>query len=397
MRSGGTSGPSRPPTTMIFSITVTGILTNTLIGPGIPDILDAFDRSDSAAGLFVAAGTFAGIFMAPVIGVLADRFGRRAVLIPCLVVFGVGGLLAGAAPSFWALIGFRFVQGVGGAGLINLAVVIISDHYDGLERARMIGRNAAVLTISLAVFPAVGGLLTELGGWRLPFALYAVALVTAVAAYRWLPPVDLGERQPLGHQLRAAGEVLRRPIVALAIAWGFVVFTLVFGVFLTALPIHLDDEFGLGPGPRGLVIAAPAASATVVALSVGRLRAAIGGRMIILVSTGLWAVAFTLIGLAPLLPLVLLAALLYGLGEGGSFPTLQDHVAGSAPAASRGAVVAVFVGAARAGQTVGPLLAAVGLALVGASGTFLVAGALTAAAFAVQALVRPSRVASPAR
>ncbi len=382
---------------LVYSITVTGILTNTLIGPAIPDILDAFDRSDSAAGVLVAAGTLSGVFMAPVIGLLADRFGRRAVLVPCLVVFGVSGVLAGLAPSFPALLGLRFTQGVGSAGLINLAVVIIGDHYDGIERARMIGRNAAVLTVSLAVFPAVGGLLTELGSWRLPFVLYAVAPLTAAAAWRLLPAVELGERQRLGRQLHEAGEVLRRPLVALSVAWGFVVFTLVFGLFLTALPILLDDEFGLGAAGRGLVLAAPAASATVVALSVGRLRAGLGGRTLIIVSTGLWAVAFTVIGLASVLPLVLFAALLYGLGEGAAFPTLQDYVAGVAPAASRGLVIAVFVSAVRAGQTTGPLLAGVGLALVGAGGTFLVGGLFTALMLLAQVLLKRSRVSPSVR
>ena len=85
-----------PPLPLIFSITVTGILANTLVGPAIPDILDAFDQPDSRAGVFVAAGTLPGIVMAPVIGVLADRFGRRAVLVPCLVAFGVVRAAVGA-------------------------------------------------------------------------------------------------------------------------------------------------------------------------------------------------------------------------------------------------------------------------------------------------------------
>ena len=52
----------------------------------------------------MAAGTLPGIVMAPVIGVLADRFGRRAVLVPCLVAFGVFGLLSALAPTFLALL-----------------------------------------------------------------------------------------------------------------------------------------------------------------------------------------------------------------------------------------------------------------------------------------------------
>src|SRR3546814_443114 len=158
---------------LIFTITVTGILSNTLVVPAIPDILDAFDLPDSQAGVFVAAGTLPGIVMAPVIGILADRHGRRAVLVPCLASFGLFGLLSALSPSFQVLLVLRLLQGVGGAGLINLAVVIIGDHWSGIDRARLVGQNAAVLTLSLATFPPLGGLLTELGGWRLSFAPYA--------------------------------------------------------------------------------------------------------------------------------------------------------------------------------------------------------------------------------
>ena len=102
---------SPPPLPLIFSITITGILANTLVGPAIPDILEAFDQPDSSAGLFVAAGTLPGIVMAPVIGVLADRFGRRAVLVPCLVAFGTFGLLSALAPTFPTLLALRLLQG----------------------------------------------------------------------------------------------------------------------------------------------------------------------------------------------------------------------------------------------------------------------------------------------
>jgi ACDE family multidrug resistance protein len=173
---GPTAGtPPRPPVGLIYAVTVTGILSTTLILPAIPDILEAFDQPDGRAGVLVAAGSVAGIVMAPLIGGLADRFGRRRVLVPCLVVFGVAGGLGGLAPTFWFLVLARFVQGIGSAGLINLAVVIIGDHWSGNERAGAIGRNVAVLTVSLAVLPAVGGLLTELGTWRLAFAPNLIA------------------------------------------------------------------------------------------------------------------------------------------------------------------------------------------------------------------------------
>ncbi len=367
---------ARPPLPLIFSVTVTGILANTLVGPAIPDILDAFHQPDSRAGLFVSAGTLPGIVMAPVIGVLADRHGRRAVLTPCLVAFGVFGLLSGLAPTFESLLVLRLLQGVGSAGLINLAVVLIGDHWDGIDRARLVGQNAAVLTVSLAVFPPIGGLLTELGGWRLSFVPYAIGLATAVLIWRRLDPARPDGGATLRAQLGGARAAARHRDVIGSISIGFVIFLLIFGLFLTALPVHLERQFGLSAGARGLVIAAPALTSTISALRLGRVRARHGAVAVLAGASVLFTVAFVVIGASHTLPVLVGGALLYGVGEGLFIPTLQDVVSGAAPASQRGAVVALWVGAARAGQTVGPLAVAGIYGAVGTGTTFVLGGAL---------------------
>lgn len=377
---------------LVFSITVSGILANTLINAPLPDILDHFGQPDTAAGFFVSAAALPGVVMAPVIGLLADRYGRRRVLVPCLVAFGVFGMLAGLAPSWSTLLLARLGQGLGAAGLINLAVVLIGDYWTGLDRARVIGYNAAVLTVSLAVFPALGGGLAQWAGWRWAFAPYALALGVAFAAHRVLPgdPPLAGQPVAFRTQLRSAGDVIRQPLVATAIAYGFVLFILIFGLFLTVLPIYLADEFGLEAGGRGLVIAAPAVASTVAALSLGRLRRRYGAGALVIAGSLLFSVAFVLIGVAGALAVIIVGAVVYGLGEGLSIATLQDLVAGAAPDETRGAVVAVWVSAVRAGQAVGPLLAAAGLAWVGAGGSFLVAALMPLVLFAAL-LLSPMR------
>jgi MFS family permease len=384
----------RPPLVLVFSITLTGILANTLINAPLPDILEDFGLGDSAAGVLVAAATLPGIVIAPIIGLLADRFGRRTVLIPCLVIFGVAGAGAAFAPTFAVLVAMRLLQGVGSAGLINLAVVLLGDYWEGPERAKLIGYNAAVLTVSVAVFPALGGVLAQLGGWRWSFAPYALALVTAVAVWLLLPARAAPAPARVSDQVRDAIAVLRRPVVFGAVSFGFVLFVLIFGLFLTAMPILLEDDFGLDAGVRGLVLAFPATGSTVAALTLGRTRKRFGARRLLLGATVLFVVGFVMIGVANVLVLLFAGALLYGLGEGASIPTVQDLVAGHAPEASRGAVVAAWVGAARAGQTIGPLLAGISLAMVGPSTTFVIGGLVAAVLLGLQVVLRFDRIAA---
>lgn len=375
----GTSGsfaPSaRPPFALIVSITLTGIMANTLITPATPDIVADFGVGPSGVGMILSAATAPGILLAPVIGVLADRFGRRETLIPCLLIFGVAGGAASFAPTFSVLILLRFLQGIGAAGLINLAVVIIGDHWDGVERARMIGRNAAALTAAIAVLPPLGGFLTDLGGWQLSFAPYWIGLVTAAAVARMLPKTTRGD-STLAEQLRRTLPYLRSPRVLAPTGMAFVLFVIIFGLFLAVLPVHLSEEFGVSASARGLVLGVPAITSTAVALNIGRLRDRFGARSVVFAGSLLLTAGLLILALAPSLPVLLLGPLVYGLGEGLMIPTLQDIVTGAAPATSRGSVVAMFVGVTRAGQTAGPLMTGAALEQIGSRVLFFAGAAL---------------------
>jgi MFS transporter, ACDE family, multidrug resistance protein len=367
---------------LILAITGTGIMGNTLLAPAIPDILDEFGVSDSGAGLLIAATSFPGIFMAPVMGVLADRFGRRRVLVPCLATFGVFGTAAALAPTFAFLIAARFGMGIGAAGLINLAVVLIGDHWGPADRTRLIGRNAAFLTICIAVMPPIGGVLTDLGSWRLALAPYSLAVVTAVVAWRMLPADRPDATVSVREQLGGIGDVVRQPAMLTILVGGAASFVMIFGVFLSTLPIHLENEFGFGASMRGLFLALPAIPSTIVAFNLQRVRERMSARVLLVGSSLAFATGFLLIGAGEAVALVVLGCVVYGVGEGALIPTLQDQAVELSPPDHRGAVVAVYVGAARLGQTVGPLGAA---ALFGATSTFLAlrVGGVLAVALAV--------------
>jgi MFS family permease len=380
----------RPPLIFIFTVTLTGILNNTLISPAIPDILDEFGTTSSRAGGLVAAGSVAGIVVAPLVGILADRYGRRVVLSSCLAIFGTFGGLAALSPSFEILIGARLLQGVGSAGLVNLAVVLIGDHWSGSERTRLVGRNAAVLTTGLAALPLLSGWVTEGFGWRVTFGIYTVALL--IAAVAWLVLDGWRPEHPpsVRDQISGVGAVVRQPAVVAFLTAGFMVFVMIFGLFLTVFPVHLAEEFGMKAGARGVMIAIPAIGSTLMAFNLGRIRSWISTKGVIVFSGIGFVVAFTTIGLAGAVAVVVVGAILYGASEGSLIPSLQDEAMEASPDEHRGAVVAVWVSAARAGQTVGPLIAGVGLDFW-TTGTVFVVGSSVAIVVVLLGLVGPLR------
>jgi ACDE family multidrug resistance protein len=383
-----------PPLWLIFAVTVTGVLSNSVLIANIPDILADLGQPDSRAGVLVAASPLPGVAMAPIIGILADRFGRRQILVPCLVLFGVAALLSAIAPDFRLLLAARFLQGIGGAGLINLAVVLIGDHWQGLERTRLIGRNSAVLTICLALVPSVGGVIGEVAGWRWSLAMGAVSLPLAAVGWRLLPANRPGTQQTIGNQLRGAAVAIRQPVVLTVLLAGVLLFIVIFGVFLTALPVHLEEEFGLSAGPRGLILSSFAIGASFAAFNLGVMRRHFSTRAMLVGACSLIAVAAAALGVAPTVALVVVASVIYGLGDGTAIPALQDLITSAAPAEQRASVMAAWVSGIRLGQTVGPLGAAALFAATSTQTTMLV-GAAIFAVLALAMTVAPLEVVEP--
>jgi ACDE family multidrug resistance protein len=277
---------------------------------------------------------------------------------------------------------------VGSAGLVNLAVVLIGDHWSGAERTRLVGRNAAVLTTGLAGLPLLSGWVTEGFGWRVTFGIYTVALL--MAAVTWIVLDGWRQENPptVREQIGGVGEVVRQPAVLVLLTAGFLVFAMIFGLFLTVFPLHLAEHFGMKAAARGVMIAIPAIGSTLMAFNLGRIRRWVSTRGVVVFSGVGFMVAFTTIGLAGAVAVLVVGAILYGASEGALIPSLQDEAMEASPDQHRGAVVAVWVSAARAGQTVGPAIAGVALSFW-ATGTVFVVGASIAVIVALLGLTGP--------
>lgn len=123
------------------------------------------------------------MFLVP-FGKLADQRGRKHIFVWGLVVYAIGALVSGLAPSVGALIAARVVQGVGGAMIFGTGVAILTSVFPPQERGRVLGVNVAAVYVGLSVGPFLGGVLTQQWGWRSIFFLNVplAALVAALAA-----------------------------------------------------------------------------------------------------------------------------------------------------------------------------------------------------------------------
>ncbi len=162
---------------------------NTIVNVALPSIGHDLHASLSGLQWTIDAYTIVLASLLLLAGSTADRLGRRRIFQTGLLVFASGSLLCSLAPGLDWLIGARMLQAVGGSMLNPVAMSIITNVFtDPRERGRAIGAWGAVVGVSLALGPVLGGALTETVGWRsifwinVPIGLSAFAL-----AARYVP------------------------------------------------------------------------------------------------------------------------------------------------------------------------------------------------------------------
>lgn len=181
-------------------------LDNTVLNVALPSLQRELDASTSGLQWTIDAYTLVLASLLMLAGSTADRIGRRRVFMAGLVVFTLGSLLCSLAPDLDWLVVFRMVQAVGGSMLNPVAMSIITNTFtDPRERARAIGVWGAVVGLSMAAGPLVGGLLVDSVGWRSIFWVnLPVGLAALLLTWRFVPE----SRAPRARRPDPVGQVL---------------------------------------------------------------------------------------------------------------------------------------------------------------------------------------------
>ncbi|MCZ8370102.1 MAG: multidrug effflux MFS transporter [Porphyrobacter sp.] len=196
-------------------------------------------------GVFLLAGGIGSL----VPGALADRFGRRPILLGAVAVYIVLSILSALAPTYDALIAVRAVQGFFAAGIVALPPAIIRDRVGGDKMARMMSLIFVIFLMVPAVAPTIGKAILGFGSWR---AIFGAMAVLGVAMGLWVHirlPESLTEenRQPIRPRTITAnmGRALVLPSVAGYVIGSALVFGALFG-FINSSQQLITQTFNAG-------------------------------------------------------------------------------------------------------------------------------------------------------
>ncbi|SEC78724.1 drug resistance transporter, EmrB/QacA subfamily [Streptomyces misionensis] len=194
-------------------------LDNTVLNVALPSMQRDLHATTSGLQWTIDAYTLVLASLLMLAGSTADRIGRKRVFMAGLTVFTIGSVLCSLAPDLSLLVVFRMIQAVGGSMLNPVAMSIITNTFtDARERARAIGAWGAVVGISMAAGPLVGGLLVQSVSWRAIFWInLPIGLAALLLTLRFVPE----SRAPKARRPDPAGQVL---VIALfgALTYGII-------------------------------------------------------------------------------------------------------------------------------------------------------------------------------
>jgi MFS family permease len=325
------------------------------ITPALPRISKQFNISGYEIGLLIILFTLPGVFLTPVFGVLADRIGRKKILVPSLLLFGAAGFLCSFKMDFGLLLILRFIQGIGAASLGSINVTLIGDLFDGSERASAMGFNASVLSIATASYPFIGGILASIE-WHYVFYLPVFAIPIAFVVLVKLDNPEPRKSQTLKMYLTNAFKSIKSRSALILFSASIITFILLYGSYLTYIPILLDINFSSKPFLIGIVMSAMSLVTAVVSSQLGRFTEKVGAKKLIILSFVFYGMSLLLISSVNSLYVIFIAVMVYGIGHGLNIPSIQTVLSGIAPIEYRAAFMSMNVMVLRLGQTLGPAI-----------------------------------------
>jgi MFS transporter, DHA1 family, tetracycline resistance protein len=380
----------RSPLLIVFLCVLIDMLGYSMIVPLLPFIVR--EQSDSAllVGMYSSLYALMQLLVAPVIGALSDRIGRRPVLIGSIFASSTAYLLLGLAGMFGSLglIGLAVAWSGAAGASIPTVQAYISDRSTPGERTRNLGLVGAAFGVGLMFGPVIGGLLSVYGLNVPAFAAALLALLNAVFALAALPeslPPERRQQRSLspGSIAIQLGEALAMPQLRPLLLAIFLL-NLAFSGLHSNFPLFSSERFGWEPINNGAFFAFVGLCAVITqGVLVGRIQPHLGDPLLIVGGLALMAISLGMTAFAAagwlLFPIV--GVLAFGIGL--AVPALTSMVAEIAGEGRQGAALGGMQAILSLALIFGPTLAGMLFDLHGPAAPYLSGGLLATSALVI--------------
>ncbi len=353
-----------------------------IVAPALPAFARSFDVGVTAASVVISAFAFMRLTFAPVSGRLVQRLGEQPVYLIGVLIVALSTGACAFAQGYWQLLVFRGLGGIGSTMFTVAAVGLLVRMAPPAMRGRVTGLYATSFLLGNIAGPLVGGALLRFG-LRVPFVIYAVALLLAVlvvftqlrgSAYS---PRNTADERPVMRLRDALANAAYRSALASSFANGWAVI----GVRIALIPLFVTEVLRQGAGLAGVALSVFAVGNAAVLIPSGRLSDTRGRKPLVLAGLVITGSATIWLGFTTGTVTFLIATALAGIGSGMLNPPQQAAVADVVGSLNKGGpVFAGFQMASDVGAIAGPIGAGLLAEHVSYSAAFAATGGMALAA-----------------
>lgn len=347
----------------IATIPMVLVLGNSMLVPILPEMQDQLGISRFQSSLVISLFSITAGLVIPISGYLSDRFSRKGIIIPSLIIYGAAGILAGFGAlwkSYTILIIARAIQGLGAAGTASIAMALVGDLYKGGTESKALGLTEASNGTGKVVSPIFGALLALIV-WYAPFFAFPVFCLISLLAVIFIlkEPKKTKEPPKLKEYISQIGSILKekgRWLITSFFAGSLALFIL-FGVLFYLSDILEEAPHHIAGVKKGFVLAIPLLGMVVTSYTTGSLIKKNGTLMRWLMNIGLILMAVSLaltIFLYENLYVFIGLLTLSGIGTGLLLPCLNTMITGSVEKAQRGMITSIYSSLRFIGVAFGP-------------------------------------------
>ncbi len=341
------------------------VLGNSMLIPVLPQMEKQLGITHFQTSLMISLFSIPAGLVIPIAGLLSDRFGRKQIIVPSLIIYGIGGLIAGVAAllltkAYWVIIAGRIVQGIGAAGTAPVTMALVGDIFTSKERSKALGYIEASNGLGKVVSPILGSLIAIVA-WYATFFLFPL-LTVPIAIAVWLlvkEPSAQKTQQSIKQYFGSVKTIFKNKAGFLITAFlaGSLALLLLFGI-LFFLSDYLESSLKLFSVKKGLVLAIPVLAMSSTSLTTGAIIKKKVPLMKKLVISGLGVLTLTL-GILPFIKNPWLEVGVMsgsGIGVGLILPCLNTLITSSTSTQERGMVTSLYGGVRFFGVAAGPPL-----------------------------------------
>jgi ACDE family multidrug resistance protein len=357
---------------IVCSVGLIVMMTVAAIVPAFPKIVEAFEINKQTVGLLITAFSLPCFLFAPLGGIIADRLGRKRLLVSSLLLSGIFGGACAFAPDFKSLVILRILHGVAGAPLPSISLTIISDLFSGTKRNEAIGFNNSVMYMGYIMYPILGGALAGIA-WNYPFLLFPLSIPLGVVALTSLHCPESKNVQSLRDYLEGTLHYLKSWKVVWLFSATMITYILLFGGFFIYFTILLGSRFHAHPLTIGLFISMIGLVTAITSSQVGRLSKRFSTVSLIVGAFVIYAFAMAMVPVMPRLWLCLLPTIFFGIAHGLNLPSLAVMASQITPLEHRAGFMAIQGTMIPLGMTVAAPIMGLFFNLTNLNNTFFIA------------------------